>query len=92
MAYLGNKRNSNLKEFPCIFLRKRDGIPDNFKIMNDLVELQKKNLIKANYSNIILNQKVYGKNRPDTAFLLAKDIYQKKALLPQYVYFDFKFL
>lgn len=31
MAYLSNKSNGYLKEFPCIFLKKRDCIPDNFK-------------------------------------------------------------
>lgn len=60
MAYLGNKRNSPLMEFPCIFLRKRDDIPDDFKLKSDLEELQKNNLIKADYSNIILDQSVYG--------------------------------
>lgn len=55
MAYLSNKRNSPLMEFPCIFLRKRDDIPDDFKLKSDLIELQKKNLIRADYPDIKLD-------------------------------------
>lgn len=31
MAYLGNKPNGPQKEFPCIFLKKRDCVAENFK-------------------------------------------------------------
>lgn len=39
-------------------------------------------MIKADYSNIILDESVYNGEKPDLAFILAQEILEKRSLLP----------
>ena len=76
------------------------------KKQEDYDYLKRKNLIRAGYKDIVFNDNVYAKNTkgtnnngiaatknmPDIPYLMAKDIYSKRALDEFYVYYNFKFL
>ena len=81
---------------------KKINIEDKKK-QEDYDYLKRKNLIRAGYKDIIFNYYVYSKNAkgannnsirnmPDIPYLMAKDIYSKRALDEFYVYYNFKFL